>query len=216
MRSGATRQTDFYTTLFFYILFERREIPAVFFIFTQIRNMRFEIRENYEISKEKTMLLFHLTWKKYYRKVLLNTAIAIWLLVLGTYLLVTRNQICLVFLPLGIFIAVITLQHFYLYRKTKRNTLNLVSKFKGELGDNDLIVMEFTDERYSSESKLGDVSLSWKIFRGYMFENDTLVLLTNLGVTFLVSEKEIGPENFNSLHNFVNGKLRKLKHFAAI
>lgn len=172
--------------------------------------MKFEIPFDKNIHEEQNKLSFDLAWSKNLKKRRENLILGIILIILGILILIGQNNIGVIFIGMGILSLIFCYRANDYYIKNKKNYFDIINTEAEEcLQAVDNEIWEFQEDYFRYKNYKQDSTLKWNAFSSLKKINETIFLDTNIGIRFILSEKEVGSEKFEQIITFLENKIKQ-------
>lgn len=171
--------------------------------------MKFEIPFVEEIYKSQTKLNFEIAWKENLKKSRNQLFIYIPILALGV-LMVSDNENNGYFLIfMGLLGITIYLNYLINYYQQKKKYFLLIDKeAKQELIINFINIWEFDEDFFRIKNYKYEAKFNWIAFKGFRNIQNNIFLDLNSGYvsSYILSQEEIGEENYKNVINLLERK----------
>lgn len=174
--------------------------------------MKFDIPFIKEIYIEQSKLKFDLIWKKIVKKNNHTLIVGIISIAMGSLVMIGKNNIGIIFIIMGAFFLLQFYKIRTVFLKAKNRYFSAVeTEAKNQIEAEQNSIWEFTDEYFRYKDYKVDYKTNWSVFKSFRIINDNLFLDINAenSSSYIVSKKEIGEENFESLVSLVEQKIKK-------
>ena len=171
--------------------------------------MRFELVFDKDIYNKQMDLLFDLAWKRkasYYKN---SQYFGAFLIFIGVAMIYNRpNLFGFTFIIFGLS-NLLPFVYYYFKIKTVYKKFD-VAKIKEVEINNDFknFVFDFTDKSLITSDSKHFRSIDWKEFKTYLIEEKNLILITKDYHPYILTEIEVGEENFQKIISFIEQKIK--------
>lgn len=171
--------------------------------------MKFELKFDTQIYNKQMDLLFELVWQKkkvYYR----NSQYFGFFLLIIVIIILIFDKPSLFSLAIIVFSLGILIPYYYYFFKIKSDFKKLeiikTSEIK-KVNEQNSTFWEFTEKSLILENSEDLRELNWKEFLIYIIKEDNLVMFTKDYEPFILSEIEVGKDNFKKIIDFISKKI---------
>lgn len=172
--------------------------------------MKFELVFDKDIYNRQKDLLFDLAWKRkiaYYKN---SQYLGLILIVIGSAMIYNRPNIfgfgyVLVFFGLSNFLPFI---YYYFKIKYDYKKFDIAKTTEIEINDLQNFSLELTDKSLLIKAHQHLKDIQWEEFITYLIKEDNIILITKDCQPLILSESEVGEENFKKIISFVEQKLK--------
>ena len=172
--------------------------------------MKFELVFDKDIYNRQKDLLFDLAWKRkiaYYKN---SQYLGLILIVIGSAMIYNRPNIfgfgyVLVFFGLSNFLPFI---YYYFKIKYDYKKFDIAKTKEIEINDLQNFSLELTDKSLLIKAHQHLKDIQWEEFITYLIKEDNIILITKDFQPLILSESEVGEENFKKIISFVEQKLK--------
>ena len=172
--------------------------------------MKFELIFDKDIYNKQMDLLFDLAWKRkiaYYKN---SQYLGIILIVIGSAMIYNRPSIfgfgyVLVFFGLSNLLPFI---YYYFKIKYDYKKFDIAKAKEIEINSNlQNFSLELTDKSLLIKAYQHLKDIQWEEFSTYLIKEDNIILITKDYQPLILSESEVGEENFKKIISFVEAKI---------
>ena len=172
--------------------------------------MKFEIPFDETIFKQQIELTFKTSWKKYATE---TTNLGLFNLVFILFAIIVLygkgNDVGTVFLIIAIVGGISFFKRRNEYKNAKVETEKIMNETIAKWKENPTSTWEFEDEYFRFKNYGGDYKINWNNFKHYEVIDNTLMFGYEKNTnSFMLSETELGKENFYQIINFIESKIK--------
>lgn len=157
-------------------------------------------------------LAFNVAWKTNLKKNKRRLYWGVPSLLFGIFQIFLENYLGLLFLGIGIHYLINFFEFYNFYKTRKKSYFDNVNTEIGKqkIAD-EKMVWEFKDEYFSVKDYIHSIKINWSGFKSFNIVENTLLLYLNyhLSPSYMLSENELGTENFQKIVAFLNAKINK-------
>lgn len=170
--------------------------------------MKFEIPFNESNYRSQNTLHFQTVWEKNLRLRNINFFMGLIFIFIGIFIMIDKGNLEFLLVFMGLFMLNYSYRVHKNYKSSKNKHLILIdTKVKESYNEKIISAWELDDNYfYYNDSNLNS-KMKWKLFSGFRKIESILFLDSDIGLVFMISENEIGSENFKALNNFLKNKL---------
>jgi len=172
--------------------------------------MKFEIPFVEEIYKSQTKLNFEIAWKENLKKSRNQLFIYIPILALGVLMVSGKENNGYILIFMGLLGITIYLNYLINYYQQKKKYFLLIDEeAKQELKINFINIWEFDEDFFRIKNFKYEAKFNWIAFKGFRNIQNNIFLDLNSGYvsSYILSQEEIGVENFKNVISFLERKL---------
>ena len=170
--------------------------------------MKFEISFNESNYRSQNILHFQSVWKKSLKLRNNNFFMGLAFVLLGIFIIIDKGDLGFALVFIGLFMLNYSYKVNRNHKSNKNKYLSLLNKKVEEANAEKLVsIWELHDDYFYYNDPNFDSKMKWKLFSGFRKIEDTLFLDSDIGLFFILSENEIGSENFSNLVIFLRSKL---------
>jgi len=175
--------------------------------------MKFEIPFIEEIYKNQVKLNFDFVWKKTIKKNKKTLLTSIVLFLLGFLIIYGNDNIGYILIAFSIygFIEFYRIQS--AYKKSKLNYFTITeNEIIKQIEISEKSIWEFNDEYFRYKDYKYDAKINWIAFKGYRIIENNIFLDLNVGnfSSYILSQVEVGNDNFNEIIQLVDQKVKRI------
>jgi hypothetical protein len=171
--------------------------------------LKIETAFNAAVYREKSRLFFDSVWDNSIKKRKKSLYIALFMLLFGIAIIIGKSNLGYVFVTMGILLLIAGYRMNHDHKVREKKYYDLVeSKIKEET-EGKIGIWEIDDDYLHYHTPESDIKLPWRNFSSYKIIDHTLFIYTDIGISFMVSRKEIGTQNFEAFETSLESKIKK-------
>jgi len=173
--------------------------------------MTFEIPFNSRITTEQHELILKLTFRNHLKRNTYSFLLSVLIMLLVFPTVRDGDVTGYFFLGAGSILFINSLRYFWFYRKR-------AAKFRQEYKEmidvreknKNVSTWEFADDHFGYKDMHFEFRIKWEAFKGYQIveRNLFLQLTSSIGQSFIITEREIGTNEYKSVLELVRRKIK--------
>lgn len=174
--------------------------------------MKFEIRFDEKLYRKQINLSFNISWEKSLKESKNAAIYALVFIALGIAMLLGNAKLGYLFLIFGISLIITAIIGLNKYLNAKKGTSKLLEKNIKFFNEKPISIWEFENDYFRFEYFGGDFKFYWNYFKYYDIIDKNILFGTDANSQhFILSECEVGTENFNQIAELLKEKINTTK-----